>query len=203
MRARAAVFAGELAVAEEAIGAADAAFAADMLRGARTLPYIELSRLWLLAAEGSRGPAAERALTLATALEHTAKPIAVEVTHAAVRLGRAADARELAERLAVAVDGPYAALVAAHARALADGEPDALAAVGDGFEALGADLVAAEALRSATNAYRRAGRGMSASTADRRVERLLARCASPSSPGLEPLALVVTLSHVSDGTQTC
>jgi len=48
----------------------------------------------------------------------------------------------------------------------------------------------AEALRSATNAYRRAGRGMSASTADRRVERLLARCASPSSPGLEPLALV-------------
>jgi DNA-binding CsgD family transcriptional regulator len=190
MRARAAVFAGELAVAEEAIGAADAAFAADMLRGARTLPYIELSRLWLLAAGGSRGPAAERALTLATALEHTAKPIAVEVTHAAVRLGRAADARELAERLAVTVDGPYAALVAAHARALADGEPDALAAVGDGFEALGADLVAAEALRSATNAYRRAGRGMSASTADRRVEQLLARCGSPSSPGLEPLALV-------------
>jgi DNA-binding NarL/FixJ family response regulator len=58
------------------------------------------------------------------------------------------------------------------------------------MEALGADLVAAEALRAASNAYRRAGRGVPAATAARRVAELLESCGRPQSPALEPVAVV-------------
>ncbi len=108
MRARAAVFACDLAVAAEALAAADAAYAADPQRGARTLPYIELSRSWLLAAEGSLSEAADRCLALAAMLEQTARPVAVEALHAAVRLGRADAARDALTRLAAQVGGPFA-----------------------------------------------------------------------------------------------
>jgi len=190
MRCRAAALVGDLETGEEAIGAADAAFAADMLRGARTLPYIELSRAWLLAAQGSRADAGARALALATALEGSAKPIAVEAAHAAVRLGKAADALDLVERLAAAVDGPFAAAVAAHGRAVAGGVADDMVAAAQEFEVVGSDLVAAEAYRSAANAYRRTGRGASAAVADRRVEALLEWCGQPRSPGLESLGVM-------------
>ncbi len=161
-----------------------------MLRGARTLPYIELSRAWVSAANGARADAAQRCLALATALEHSAKPLAVEAGHAAVRLGRAADSVGLLDRLGGSVDGPLAPVVARHARALASGDPDALAAVGDEFANLGADLLAAEALRAASNGWRRAGRGVPASTAARRVDELLAECGHPESPALEAMAVV-------------
>jgi DNA-binding CsgD family transcriptional regulator len=180
------VFAGDLRVADEAIRAADAAFAADTLRGARTLPHIELSRSWLLSAQGAITEAAERCLALATAMEHVAKPLAVEVLHAAVRLGRAADAVAAMERLGDAVDGPFVDLAVRHARALARSDAGLLAAVASGFEELGADLLAAEAHRSAANAFRRQGRGASASAAARRVDELLGRCGNPSSPALDP-----------------
>jgi ATP/maltotriose-dependent transcriptional regulator MalT len=186
MRARAAVFAGDLDGAAEALQAADGAFAADPLRGARTLPYIELSRAWLLAAQGEVAEAAQRCLTLATAMEHTAKPLAVELLHAAVRLGRAPDALEAIERLATTVDGPFAPVAARHAGALARADAEQLAAVAVELEGLGADLLAAEAHRSAANAFRRAGRGASASAEARRVDQLLSHCGQPRSPGLEP-----------------
>ena len=188
MRARAAVFAGDLAVAEEAIAAADAAFATDPVRGARTLPYIELSRAWIVAARGAIAGAAQQCLALGAAMEHVAAPLAVEVLHAAVRLGRAADAVDGLERLSAVVDGPFAGLAARHARARAASDADGLAAVAGDLEELGADLLAAEAHRSAANAYRRAGRGASSSAADRRVDELLRRCEAPTSPALEPVA---------------
>jgi DNA-binding CsgD family transcriptional regulator len=187
MRARAAVFAGELAVADEAIQAADAAFAADPQRGARTLPYIELSRSWLLAAQGEVPAAGDRCLNLAGVLELVAKPVAVEVLHAAVRLGRAGDAVDGLERLAGAVDAPFVAVLARHARALADGDADRLAAAAAGLEAQGTELLAAEAYRSTANAYGRVGKGASSSSAARRCDELLQRCGRPRSPGLEPV----------------
>jgi DNA-binding CsgD family transcriptional regulator len=186
MRARAAVFAGDLEVADEAIAAADIAFAADMQRAARTLPYIELSRAWLLAAQGSISEAADRCLTLATAMEPSAKPLAVEALHAVVRLGRAAEAADALERLAGVVDGPFAPMAARHARALVEADPDQLAAVAAEFEELGADLLAAEVHRSAAAAFRLAGRGVPGTGASRRADELLRRCGDPSSPGLEP-----------------
>jgi DNA-binding CsgD family transcriptional regulator/tetratricopeptide (TPR) repeat protein len=187
MRARAAVFAGDLATAEEAITAADLAFAADRLRGARTLPFIELSRAWLLAAQGAVVEAAERCLNLGRAMEHTMKPIAVESLHAAVRLGHASDAIEPLDRLRSQVDGPFVHLVFRHAMALDQGDADNLADVAAEFETQGADLLAAEAYRSAANAYQRRGRGASASSAARQVEVLLGRAGRPHSPCLEPV----------------
>lgn len=186
MRARAAVFAGDLHTAEDAIRQADAAFAADPSRAARTLPHIELSRAWLVAAQGEVVGAAQGCLALSTALEHAAKPLAVELAHAAVRLGRAADAVEGLERLAAVVDGPFVGIALRHAQALAATDADLLAAVGRELEEVGADLVAAEALRAAQNAFRRAGRGASAAAAARQVDALLERCGRPSSPALEP-----------------
>jgi ATP/maltotriose-dependent transcriptional regulator MalT len=190
MRARAAVFAGDLALAEEALGMADEAYLADTLRGARTRPYIELSRSWLLAARGQVGGASDRCLMLAAAMEHVAKPLAVEVLHAAVRMGRAADAVAGMERLADVVDGPFAPLALRHTRALAGDDADELAAVGRAFVDLGAELLAAEAFRSAANAYRRDGRGASSASSARRVEELLVACGSPRSPALEPMVPV-------------
>jgi DNA-binding CsgD family transcriptional regulator len=190
MRARAAVFAADLTTADEAIAAADAAYAADMLRGARTLPYIELSRAWIAAAHGARADAAQRCLALATAMEYAAKPLAVEAGHAAVRLGRAAEAVELLDRLGDAVDGPLAPIVARQARAVGAGDADALAAVAAELEDLGADLMAAEAFRGASNAYRRLGQGALASSTARRGDELLAACGHPSSPALDAVASV-------------
>jgi DNA-binding CsgD family transcriptional regulator len=186
MRARAAVFAGDLALADAAIRAADAAYAADPLRGARTLPYIELSRAWLHAAQGAIGQAAGGCLALGMSMEAVARPLAVEALHAAVRLGRADDAVATLERLHEVVDGPFAGVALRHARARSRSDPGELAAVAAEFEELGADLLAAEALRSAANAYRRHGRGASASSAGRRVDELLERCDTPQSPALEP-----------------
>jgi DNA-binding CsgD family transcriptional regulator len=185
MRARAAVFADDLAIADEAIRAADIAYAADVRRGARTLPYIELSRAWLLAAQGEVAEAASRCLALATAMEHVVKPLAVEVLHAAARLGRPAEVVEAMEHLNDAVDGPFVDIAARHARALAQGEGTLLAGVAEEFGELGADLLAAEAWRAAENAHRREGRGASASVAARRVADLLGRCGYPRSPALE------------------
>jgi DNA-binding CsgD family transcriptional regulator len=186
MRARAAVFAGDLELADEAIRAADVGYAADPLRGARTLPFIELSRAWILAAYGSIAEAAERCLALGTAMEHVAKPVAVEALDAAARLGRASDAAGPLERLAEVVDGPLAPVAARHARALAGHDAAAVAAVAAELEEMGCDLRAAEAYRSAANAYRRAGRGASASSVERRVDDLLGRCDNPRPPALEP-----------------
>lgn len=187
MRARAAVFAGDLETADEALAAADAAFAADPQRGARTLPYIELSRSWALAAHGQVGEAAQRCLNLALVVEQAAKPLAVELLHAVVRLGRAEEAVEALERLAAVVDGPFAATAARHARARAGDDAAGLAAVAAELEAMGADLLAAEAHRSAANAHRRAGRGASAAASARRADELLQACGRPVSPALEPL----------------
>ena len=66
--------------------------------------------------------------------------------HAAVRLGRAdAAGRRPRPAWPTQVDGPFAPLAARHADAAVGGDVDALAAVAAGFEAVGADLVAAEA----------------------------------------------------------
>jgi DNA-binding CsgD family transcriptional regulator len=190
MRARAAVFAGDLTLAGEAIRAADAAYAADPLRGARTLPYIELSRAWLHAAQGAIREAAGGCLALGMSMEAVAKPLAVEALHAAVRLGRADDAVAALERLHDGVDGPFVGVTLRHARARSRSDPGDLAAVAAEFEELGADLLAAEAMRSSANAYRRQGRGAPASAAARRVDELLQRCGTPRSPALEPATVV-------------
>jgi DNA-binding CsgD family transcriptional regulator len=123
-------------------------------------------------------------------MEHVAKPLAVEVLHAAVRLGRASDAVETMDRLGDAVDGPFAGVAARHTRALAWGEAQALATAAADFEELGADLMAAEAHRSAANAYRRDGLGASAAAEARRVDELVARCDGPWSPALAARAPV-------------
>jgi len=93
-----------------------------------------------------------------------------------------------AQHQAGAVDGPFAGIALRHTQALAGSDAALLAAVAAELEDLGADLLAAEAHRSAANAYRRAGRGASASVSARRADELLAACGTPCwSPALEPV----------------
>jgi ATP/maltotriose-dependent transcriptional regulator MalT len=188
MRARAAVFACDLSLAADAIAAADAAYAVDPQRGARTLPYIELSRAWMRAAEGAPAEAGDRCVALGTMLEGTAGPVAAEVLHAAVRLGRADAAHPALVRLASQVGGPFVPLAARHAEAAAASDADGLAAVGAGFEEIGADLLAAEAWRAAEALCQRAGRGVPAADARRRADGLIERCGNPCSPAFAPPA---------------
>ena len=54
------------------------------------------------------------------------------------------------------------------------------------FEDIGADLLAAEAWRSAANLSQRSGRGVPAADARRRVDTLLDGCGRPCSPALAP-----------------
>jgi DNA-binding CsgD family transcriptional regulator len=119
-------------------------------------------------------------------MEHVARPLAVEALHDAVRLGHAGAAREALDRLASVVDGPRATAASRHAAAADDEDPDGLLAAAEDFEAVGADLRAAEALRAAENLLRTRSRGAAAADARRRAEALLDRCGSPRSPALAP-----------------
>jgi DNA-binding CsgD family transcriptional regulator len=186
MRARAAVFAGEREEAEEALAVADATVAADPQRGARMVPFVELSRAWWRAAGGELTDAREACLLLGRALEGQVKPLAVECLHAAVRLGGAEAALPDLERLGASVDGPFAAAVGLHARGVVTADGDALVRAGEQFERLGADLLAAEAGRAAAVAFGRDGRGGSAAATRRWVDHLLDRCGPVTSPGLVP-----------------
>jgi DNA-binding CsgD family transcriptional regulator len=86
-------------------------------------------------------------------------------------------------------DSPLVHSRARHADARLGGDPRRLIESADGFLALGASLLAAEALSSAADAYRRAGDQRSATAASRRSTTLAAECEGTRTPDL-----VVTLS---------
>ncbi len=186
MRARAAVFAGDLHTADDAIRQADLAFAADPTRAARTLPHIELSRAWLGAA-GATGPAQRRAVSRwrrrwSTPRSHWPSSWRTRLSGSAGRRMRSRHWNASLRSSTARTSGSRCAT----RWALAGADAGRLAAVAGELEAIGADLVAAEAHRAAENAYRRAGRGASAAAAARRVGDLFELCGRPSSPALEP-----------------
>jgi DNA-binding CsgD family transcriptional regulator len=105
--------------------------------------------------------------------------------HDVARFGRAADVVDRLDALTELVDGALVNCVAAHVRALAEGDGAALDAVAQSFSSLTLDLFAAEASASAARAHRRAGRRSSAFAALERARELSARCDSPRTPTLD------------------
>jgi hypothetical protein len=91
--------------------------------------------------------------------------------------------------MAVGSDGGLLPVCTAHAVALRDGDAGGLVAAADRFEALGADLLAAEAWTEAGAVHHAGGRAAPAAVAGRRAQACLDRCEGAWTPALVALGL--------------
>lgn len=107
--------------------------------------------------------------------------------HALARLGRA---EQVCDRLAAVIqliEGDLAPARAAHAEALAHGDATGLEKMSRSFEAIGADLLAAEAPADGAVGRRRAGELREATAAERRAGMLVERCEGSVTPALQAI----------------
>jgi len=103
--------------------------------------------------------------------------------HDLMRVGRQDTSARLGE-LAAVCDSPLVAARARHAAAVAARNADELGAAADGFEAMGAMLLAAEAAAGAADVFQRAGEQRAATAALRRSQELAAACEGATTPAL-------------------
>ncbi|MFJ4768633.1 AAA family ATPase [Streptomyces uncialis] len=151
---------------------------------------------WALRCQGRAGEALTVLGTAtADALAHGERAAALTLQHDLVRWGERAAADRVTD-LAATAQGPYEAARAAHARALAAADPDALTAVADTWTALGTGLLAAETLAQAASLWREPAPGQRHRTparvvAERRATArallLRERCEGAATPALAVL----------------
>lgn len=184
--AEASALAGDLDGAEEALEVAATKVDHGQLAVATFIePMLMGARATLATARGERS----RALSLAhqgaaAARANRAAPIEVQLLHTLIRLGAAREVLDRAAKLAKAVDGPYATLVAALAGAVVAANGDGIDQVADGFEAAAMLLHAAGAAAQASTAHARAGHTARAVASRLRAKRLLADCEVARPPWL-------------------
>jgi DNA-binding CsgD family transcriptional regulator len=180
--AHAAALASDLPAAETALGQAEEA----LTRGMAVFePLLALSRVWVAAAHGEVSKARAIALGVADRAEEAGQyAIAVGALHDIVRLGDARSVTSRLQRLASLVQGPLAPACASHAGALAAHDGVHLDQASAAFEAMGAQLLAAEAAAVYRAERRQASmRGSSAS-----ARRVLEGCEGAGTPALSGLA---------------
>jgi len=173
---------GDVAASEQHLQAAhnakhsfDGMFSVDLAR----------AHAWLVAAHGELSAAAAEAQRAAdTAAENGAYGLEVLALHDVARFGHAADVVDRLEARTEIVDGALVNSVAAHARALTDGDGASLDAVSHQFSSLALDLFAMEASAAAARAHRRDGKRASAFAAQERARELGALCDFPQTPSL-------------------
>lgn len=166
------------------------------------LPDLFLARAWVAAAEGAvseaRSLARHSALVAGEAGQYGVEVMAL---HAAVCFGDRTVADRLAE-LAGQVDGERAPLAADHAAALAADDGALLDTVSQRWEALGAQLLAADAAAQASAAHHRRGRRSRGISSAARAADLAERCENARTPALrtaaQPLPLSVREREVAD-----
>lgn len=122
-----------------------------------------------------------------------AQALAAAALHDLARLGAPDEATPLVE-LVAGTDNPLIAARATAVAAMAGHDPDALAAVGERFEAMGALLLAAESTAAAAAEYRRAQDGRAADRAAERAHALSDRCDRALTPGLSLAGPVAELT---------
>jgi DNA-binding CsgD family transcriptional regulator len=158
-------------------------------------PEHELGRGWMLAASGHRDRAAER---FSRAAEHAAltghRTSESWMLHDLLRVSGHNEAARLSE-LAAMTDSPLVQARARHAQARVGGDPYALVESAEGFLALGANLLAAEALSTAADSFRRAGDQRSGTAAVRRASMLAEDCEGTRTPDLMVTSSTVPLSQ--------
>lgn len=144
------------------------------------------ARAWTAAAAG-RVADAQAQLTEAAALgEEMGDLVGASVAlHGIARLGQPAAVRDRLVALAAAIDGELAPARAAHVVALAERDGEGLERVSQRFEAMGADLLAAEAAVDAAVVFRTTGARRQATAAQRRATVLIERCEGPATPSLQ------------------
>jgi DNA-binding NarL/FixJ family response regulator len=108
-----------------------------------------------------------------------------EALHGLARIGRARQVCNPLREVAARIDGDLAPARAAHTRALATDDATALDQASHDFEAMGADLLAAEAAADAAVAHHRAGELREEAAAKRRAATLAERCEDPVTPALQ------------------
>jgi ATP/maltotriose-dependent transcriptional regulator MalT len=159
-------------------------------------PELALARAWTEVAAGDLA-GARRWLYEAVAMADTSGELVLQeaALHDLARLGNpevaAASLRQLADRL----EGDLGPARADHAEARIRDDPDALEHSSTRFEALGANLLAAEAAADAAVSRRRAGDTRRAAAAERRAAILTARCEGAATPGLQPIEARVFLTR--------
>jgi DNA-binding CsgD family transcriptional regulator len=154
-----------------------------------------LARAWASAAGGDLSKAAELFIE-ASEQARAQDSFAVEssVLHDLARTGHATRVAPRLAELAELLEGPLAPARAAHAAALAAGDPVALAAASAVFEEMNAFLLSAEAAADAVVAWRKAGDPRSAAAAERRARALVDRCEGPRTPALTAISVRVALT---------
>jgi len=141
------------------------------------------ARAWAAAAAGDL-PTARAGLEEAADYGEEAGDLvgAASALHGLARLGHARQVAGRLEHLAAQVDGELVAARAAYANAAAAGDGQALQAVSEAFEGLGALLYAAEASIEAAAMLRRGGRPRDAAAGEHRAAQLLSRCEGAATP---------------------
>lgn len=156
-------------------------------------------RAWLAAAQGELSSArAELEGVADLAAEHGAGFFELLALTDLARLGGAGRAAPRLMALTEKVDGRYAAAAAAFATALAAGDAGGLDASSEQFEAMGFELLAAEAAAGAASAHRAEGRRGSYVSSLGRARRLAARCDGARTPLLCDLDAAPALATLTD-----
>lgn len=114
--------------------------------------------------------------------------------HGLARLGQAREVHEALTREADRIEGELVRARAAHARALARNDADELSNTAHAFEAMGANLLAAEAAADAAVALRKSGDRRRVTAAERHARLLADRCEGPVTPALARIEAPVVLS---------
>jgi DNA-binding CsgD family transcriptional regulator len=143
-----------------------------------------MAAAWVSAAEGAITAAvnqSRRAAQIAAGLGHFAQE--VMCLHTATRFGDTTTATRLDE-LCKVVEGPRVIAAAAHASALAHGDPDGLIAASRQFEHMGDMLAAADAAAHAASAFRRRDQRGSALSALARSNKMADICGGADTPAL-------------------
>ncbi|AQA24451.1 bacterial regulatory, luxR family protein [Rhodococcus sp. MTM3W5.2] len=179
--------------AEQAIEALDCAEESFGEHLATFGPDLSHARAWIIAARGEHREAI-RVARDAAALAREGSMFAVEAMalHTAVRFGDRSAAGRL-NRLTRRVDGPFVRVAAAHAQAWQDRDGHGLDSVAAEFEAMSANLLAADAAAQAAMTHHRGGGSLDERRSAATARRLAAECAGARTPALsvleKPMAL--------------
>jgi len=148
-------------------------------------PERALAESWCAVANGDLASARRRLQDGASEAVGTGHVTsAIWLLHDAARMGCATDVVDQIVTLAADTDSSLSAARAAHVRAMVDNDAAGLVRVADGFAALGAQLLAAEALVEAAALARSMDDHRLARSLDVRAAQLISLCEGATTPGL-------------------
>lgn len=176
-----------LALSGQADGAAEALHTLDELEISHYFMGVDpiQARAWTAVAAGDL-PKGRQLLEQAAATAEDIGDFAgrAAALHGLARLGQAREVQAALTREADRVEGELVRVRAAHARALARNDADELSRAADAFEAMAANLLAAEAATDAAVTLRKSGDRRRIAAAERHARMLAQRCEGARTPAL-------------------